>query len=110
MRVEPPTSTTSSILLGSSPASLSACLVGPTVRCSRSSTSCSNFARVSFIDRCFGPLASAVTNGRLMSVSITDDSSIFAFSAASLRRCSAIRSFVEIDAVALLELRRRSSR
>ena len=29
---------------------------GPTVRCSRSSTSCSNFARVSFICRCFGPL------------------------------------------------------
>jgi hypothetical protein len=33
-------------------------------------------------------------NGRLMSVSITDDSSIFAFSAASLRRWSAMRSFV----------------
>ena len=31
-------------------------------------------------------------NGRLMSVSITVESSIFAFSAASFRRCSAIRS------------------
>ena len=31
-------------------------------------------------------------NGRLMSVSITVDSSILAFSAASRRRCSAIRS------------------
>ena len=31
-------------------------------------------------------------NGRLISVSVTDDSSHFAFSAASLRRCSAILS------------------
>ena len=43
-------------------------------------------------------------NGRLMSVSITVESSILAFSAASFRRCSAIRSLLEIDAVALLEL------
>ena len=35
-------------LAGVDPASASACLVGPTVFCSRSSTSCSNFARVSF--------------------------------------------------------------
>ena len=45
MRVEPPTSTTSSIFDGSTPASVSACLVGPTVFCSRSSTSDSNLAR-----------------------------------------------------------------
>ena len=44
-------------------------------------------------------------NGRLMSVSITVESSIFAFSAASFSRCSAIRSFDEIDAFLLLELR-----
>ena len=56
MRVEPPTSTTSSIFFGSTPASASACLTGAIVRCSRSSTSCSSFARVSFICRCFGPL------------------------------------------------------
>jgi len=31
-------------------------------------------------------------NGRLMSVSVVVDNSIFAFSAASFRRCSAIRS------------------
>ena len=62
-------------------------------------------ARDSFIARCFGPLASAVMNGRLISVSITDDSSILAFSAASRSRCSAMRSLLEIDAVALLELR-----
>ena len=92
MRVEPPTSTTSSIFDGSTPASASACLVGPTVFCSRSSTSCSNLARVSFICRCLGPVWSAVMNGRLMSVSITVESSILAFSAASFRRCSAMRS------------------
>ncbi len=92
MRVDPPTSTTSSIFEGSRPASASACFVGPTVRWSRSSTSCSNFARDSFICRCFGPLASAVMNGRLMSVSITVESSILAFSADSFRRCSAMRS------------------
>ena len=39
-----------------------------------------------------GPDASAVMNGRLMSVCIVELSSIFAFSAASLRRWSAIAS------------------
>ena len=41
---------------------------GPTVRSIRSPTSCSSLARVRFSDRCFGPLASAVMNGRLTSV------------------------------------------
>ena len=62
------------------------------VRCTSGSTSDSSFARVSFIVMCLGPEASAVMNGRLISVSITDDSSIFAFSAASFRRWSAMRS------------------
>jgi hypothetical protein len=31
-------------------------LAGPIVRCSRSSTNCSSFARVSLIWRCLGPL------------------------------------------------------
>ncbi len=43
--------------------------------------------------RCLGPEASAVMKGRLMSVSIIVESSILAFSAASLSRCSAILSF-----------------
>ena len=43
--------------------------------------------------RCLGPLASAVTKGRLISVSIVVESSCFAFSAASFRRWSAILSF-----------------
>ena len=42
--------------------------------------------------RCFGPSCVAVMNGRLMSVDIVVDSSIFAFSAASFRRCSAMAS------------------
>jgi hypothetical protein len=32
---------------------------------------------------CFGPLASAVINGRLISVDVVEESSILAFSAAS---------------------------
>ncbi len=41
---------------------------------------------------CFGPDASAVMNGRFTSVSTVVESSILAFSAASLRRCMAIGS------------------
>ena len=47
MRVEPPTSTTSSMSSGESLASSSACRMGGIVRCTKSSTSCSNFARES---------------------------------------------------------------
>ena len=43
-----------------------------------SSTICSNLARVSLILRCLGPAASAVTKGRLISVSTVLDNSIFA--------------------------------
>ena len=92
MRVWPPTSTTSSISLASTPASFSACLLGGIERWTRSSTSCSSFGRVSRMFRCFGPEASAVMNGRLMSVSWALESSILAFSAASLRRWMAIGS------------------
>ena len=83
MRVMPPTSTTWSIFAGSSPASASACFVGPTVRSSRSCTSSLSFARVSCRSRCFGPSGVAVMNGRLICVVIVEVSSIFAFSAAS---------------------------
>ena len=83
MRVEPPTSTTSAMSAGFLPASASAFLVGSIVRWTRSPIICSSFARDSFICMCFGPVASAVRNGRLISVSATDDSSILAFSAAS---------------------------
>ena len=92
MRIEPPTSTTSSMSPGETPASLQAVRTGSSVRWIRSSMSCSNFARESRRFRCFGPDASAVMYGRLISVSATVESSIFAFSAASFRRCIAIGS------------------
>ena len=66
--------------------------MGPMVFWMRSSTSCSNLARVSVRLRCLGPDWSAVMNGRLMSVCMVLDSSHLAFSAASLRRCSAMGS------------------
>ena len=83
MRVMPPTRTTWSIADGSSPASASAFFVGSTVRLRRSAVSSLSFARVSWRSRCFGPSCVAVMNGRLTCVVIVDDSSIFAFSAAS---------------------------
>ena len=42
--------------------------------------------------RCFGPVWSAVMNGRLMSAWAWNDRSFLAFSAASLSRCKAIWS------------------
>ena len=45
MRVEPPTSTTSSICSGVMPASVSACLHGPAVRSRTGSISCSKTSR-----------------------------------------------------------------
>ena len=89
MRVIPPTNTTSSISPGDKSASFNAFLIGSMVREIRSSTSASSFARLSLIAKCFGPVASAVMYGRLISVSMLLDSSIFAFSAASFKRCSA---------------------
>ncbi len=50
-------------------------------------------------DEMLRAVRSAVMNGRLTSVCIADDSSIFAFSAASFRRCRASLSFFEVDAV-----------
>ena len=58
----------------------------------RSATRSSSLARVSVMTRCLGPDASAEMNGRLTSVLVVLESSIFAFSAASLRRCRAMRS------------------
>ncbi len=76
------------------PASLIAMRQGSIVFSIKSSTSDSNFARVIFIDRCLGPDWSAVMYGRLISVCCDEDSSILAFSAASLSRCSASTSFL----------------
>ncbi len=93
--VEPPTKTTSSNSLVSNLASWRARRKGVVTRLTNCSVNCSNFDRLSVICRCFGPLASAVINGRFISVCITLDSSIFAFSAASLTRCRAWRSLLK---------------
>ena len=68
IRVWPPTRMTSSMSLADRPASLSAILHGSMVRSISSSTSDSSLARVIFMLRCFGPLASAVMYGRFTSV------------------------------------------
>jgi hypothetical protein len=89
IRVAPPTRTTSFISLAANPASFNALSNGFLQRLSRSAVICSKFARVSFSCKCFGPLASAVIYGRLISLSNKVDSSILAFSAASRSRCNA---------------------
>jgi len=92
VRVEPPTSTTSSMSFGVSLASSRALMTGPRQRSVRCCVSCSNFDRVSVCCRCLGPVWSAVMNGRLIVVSCTVESSHLAFSHASLSRCRAIGS------------------
>ena len=88
----PPTRITSFISLEVHPASLSALRHGSTHLFTRSSTRDSNLARVILMLKCLGPEASAVMKGKFTSVSELDDNSCLAFSAASLRRCSAILS------------------
>ena len=93
IRVEPPTRITSLICEASRPASRKASLQGSMVLRIRWSHSCSNLARVSDITRCCGMPLTGMMYGRLISVEVEDESSIFAFSAASFRRCKAIGSW-----------------
>ena len=74
------------------PASLMTLANGALQRSSRSWVICWNCERVSFSSRWSGPSALAVMYGRLIEVSADEDSSIFAFSADSRSRCSAILS------------------
>ena len=76
----PPTRTTWSI---EASASSSARFTGPTIRSSRSPVSSFSFERLSFRSRCLGCPSTAVMKGRLICVSWVEESSIFAFSAAS---------------------------
>lgn len=55
----------------------------------RSEHICSNWVRLMVASMCLGPSAVAVMKGRLMLVLLRFDSSIFAFSAASVNRCRA---------------------
>mmetsp|Transcript_84043 Transcript_84043/g.216347 ORF Transcript_84043/g.216347 Transcript_84043/m.216347 type:complete len:277 (+) Transcript_84043:806-1636(+) len=92
MRVEPPTRTISSMSLALSLASLSACSTGVLQRLISVAASFSNLARLSVSSMCLGPEASAVMKGREILASFMPESSILAFSAASVRRCSACLS------------------
>ena len=87
--VIPPTRTTSFISAAEKPESFNAVLQGSRVLSIRSETRASNFALVNFKLTCFGPVLSAVINGRFISVCAADDSSILAFSAASFNLCRA---------------------
>ena len=89
IRVEPPTRITSSMSASVTLASDIACRTGSRQRPTRSAVSCSNLARLMVAVRCLGPEASAVTNGRLTWVWVTEDSSTLARSAASNSRCRA---------------------
>src|SRR2546427_704776 len=68
VRVEPPTSTTSSICGGVRVASFNAARNGPRVRSGRSAVKDSDFARVKGISRCFGPGGSTRVDGRCVGV------------------------------------------
>jgi len=70
-------------------------LIGSNVRCTKSWVNSLNLALVKFMSMCFGPVASAVINGRFIFVCVADDNSILAFSAASFNLCIAILSFLK---------------
>ncbi|KVH93366.1 Glutamate dehydrogenase, NAD-specific [Cynara cardunculus var. scolymus] len=73
-------------------------------------TRASNFDLVRVIFKCLAPEASAVINGKLISVWVVDDSSILAFSAASLSLWRASLSFVKfIPSVLLNSLTKKSN-
>ena len=87
------------------PASFRHCRTGPIVFSRRSPTSCSSFARVSFSERCFGPEASAVTKGRLISVSIVVRQLALGLLRGLLQPLQRHLVLREVDPLVLLELR-----
>src|SRR6266566_5144886 len=103
IRVMPPTSTSSLMSLSLRFASFRHAFTGGMVRWNKSSQSCSNFERVSFFWMCFGPLASAVMNGRLISYSCVDESAIFCFLGLFLDALDRIRLLRQIDAGVFLK-------
>mmetsp|Transcript_48509 Transcript_48509/g.140522 ORF Transcript_48509/g.140522 Transcript_48509/m.140522 type:complete len:435 (-) Transcript_48509:892-2196(-) len=92
MRVEPPTRTTSFRSLGLSSASPSACSTGPLQRSTRSAQRLSNLDRESDSSMVLGPASSAAMKGSDIMVSCITESSILAFSAASVSLCRACLS------------------
>ena len=105
MRVWPPTSTTSSIWLGRHVGVLQR-LRAPArpVRSTRSPTSCSSLARVRVMVRCFGPLASAVMNGRLISVCCVERQLDLGLLGGFLQPLEGHAVLAQVDALLLLEL------
>jgi hypothetical protein len=100
--VIPPTRITSPISPAERPASLRAVLHGSIVLSINSPQRDSNFALVSLIFKCFGPVLSAVIKGKFTSVCVEEDSSILAFSAASLNLCNANLSCLRSIALSFL--------
>ena len=94
IRVMPPTMTTSWMSLVDNLASFRAFSTGVARRSRSGSTSSSSLARVKVYSKCLGPSASALKNGRLISVDVLELSSFLAFSASSLTRCIAAASFL----------------
>ena len=92
IRVDPPTRSTLERSEAVIPASRNAFCTGIAVLSTRSWVNSSNFALERFISKCFGPSAVAVMNGRLIFVVVAEESSFFAFSAASFNLWRAILS------------------
>ena len=93
--VDPPTNITLSIWPIDNPASLNAFFIGSIDLWTKSWVNSLNFALVKFISMCFGPVASAVMNGKFIFVCIDEDNSILAFSAASFNLWTALLSFLK---------------
>ena len=96
IRVEPPTRITSSISEAFMLASCRAFRRGSIVAWIRLSHNCSNWARVSVRTRCFGIPLTGNMYGRLISVEVELDNSIFAFSAASFKPLVSHRVFTDV--------------
>ena len=93
MRVEPPTSSTFESAAGVTFASSIACRTGPRVASMSGRVSSSNFSRVRVRSRWQGVPRFCIRKGIETWVSLTDDSSILACSAASRSREKAVWSF-----------------
>ena len=65
---------------------------GAIVRSTMSEINCSNFERCNVLTKCFGIPLTGMMYGKLISEEVVEESSIFAFSAASFKRCNAIGS------------------
>ena len=102
IREDPPTRSTWPSSDAVIPASESARRTGSAVISTKSCVNSSNLALVRFMSKCFGPSAVAVMNGRLMFVVVAEESSFFAFSAASFNLWSAILSLLKSTPSAFL--------